>query len=360
LAASGSHWVPARADLDTILSKFDSRQIESIEVIPGPYTTMLGPGFSFTDLQLLSSPRYANGMEWHGTTDADYKVNGNQYFAQQSVLVGAADWGSRFHYATREGDDYRAGGGRDPIPSSYQSQEMLYAFGKDWENQSIEFGGLSLNQNNVIFPGYVFDIDHLVTDGYTIEHQYRDAGVWDDVTTEAWYNRTDFNGNAQNPSKRRYFPLLDAISYTGFTDVDSMSTGYRQGFGVGDLDSDGYRWIVGHDLRFVKQELNEISSGVSFGLPLPFSDRNSPIPRSYTVNPGLFTENNSQIEPYFERALEWTTQTRTSSTERPISTRLDWEYSLPVTATLSAPINTIATSVSSVALPPCKTKSRIR
>ncbi len=34
LAASGSHWVPARADLDTVLSKFDSRQIESVSIIP--------------------------------------------------------------------------------------------------------------------------------------------------------------------------------------------------------------------------------------------------------------------------------------------------------------------------------------
>jgi iron complex outermembrane recepter protein len=289
LAASGSHWVPARTDLDTILSKFDSRQIKSVEIIPGPYSSKYGPGFSFTDVQLLGSPRYANGPEWHGSSDAEYKVNGNQFFGQQTLLAGASDWGARFNYAAREGDDYRAGG-RLAIPSSYQSQEMILALGRDWKEDSIEINVLRLDQTDVVFPGYVFDIDYLVTDGYEATHTSRDRGGLDSIETEAWYNRTRFEGNAQNQRKRPFFPVLGLINYTGVTDVDSMSTGYRQSFNIGDLDSEAFQFTFGHDLRFVKQELNEISSGVTLGLPIPFANRNAPIPRSYIANPGLFTE----------------------------------------------------------------------
>ena len=290
LAASGSHWVPARADLDTILSKFDSRQIESVDIVPGPYSVRYGPGFSFTDVQLVGSPRYADGNQLHGATDAEYRANGNQYFAQQSVLWGGEDRGALFNYAVREGGDYRGGGGI-PIPSSYRSDEMLLSVGRDFENHSLEIGALYLDQSDLVFPGYVFDIDNLTTQGYTFRHSYRGSGLWDTVDTEFWYNETRFDGNAQNPAKRPFFPLLDQVQYVGFTDVDSMSTGYRQGYSIGMFDRDGFQWTVGHDLRFVKQELNEISSGFLLGFPpIPYQNRNSPIPRSFLANPGLFMD----------------------------------------------------------------------
>jgi iron complex outermembrane recepter protein len=287
LAASGSHWIAARADLDTILSKFDSRQVESVEIIPGPFTSLLGPGFDFTDVQLLQSPRFSGGQQWHGATDADYRSNGNQFFGQQSVLTGGEDWGARLNYGYRTGDDYAAGNGLR-IPSSYNSQEMTVALGKDWREQSIEFSLLRLDQDDVEFPGYVFDIDNLVTDGYQVTHQLREAGPFDAIETQSWYNRTFFNGNSQNPAKRVFFPLLDQVNYVGRTDVDALSTGYRQSFVRS--ESDQYRFTIGHDLRYTAQELNEVSSGTFLGLPLPFSDRNSPIPKSFSANPGLFTE----------------------------------------------------------------------
>ena len=295
LAASGSHWVPARADLDTILSKFDSRQISKVDIVPGPFSVLYGPGFAFTDLQLLQSPRYQQGVQSHGTSDLEYKQNGNQFFGQQSVLVGSNDWGARFNYAARTGDDYRAGGGRQTIPSSYNSQEMTLALGRDWKNDSIEINVLRLDQTNVIFPGYVFDLDYLVTDGYEVTHRHRSESVWDEVSTDVWYNRTRFSGNAQNQRKRNFFPLLNLIGYVGFTDVDSMSAGYRQSYGLGNLDEDGFRLTVGHDLRFIKQELNEVSSGTTLGLPIPFTNRNSPIPKSFIANPGLFVDYQEEV-----------------------------------------------------------------
>ncbi len=109
LAAAGSHWIPARADLDTIVSKFDSRQVASAEVISGPYTSLLGPGFAFIDVEFYGSPRYAQGVEAHGSTDLEYRANGAQHFGQQSFLLGSQDWGARFSYANRGGNDYYDG-----------------------------------------------------------------------------------------------------------------------------------------------------------------------------------------------------------------------------------------------------------
>lgn len=289
LAASGSHWVPARADLDTVLSKIDSRQVSDVVIIPGPYSSLYGPGFQFVDFELARSPRFADGYQMQGRSSVDFKSNGGQVFGQQSFLVGDDSWGARGSYAHRKGSDYESGDGNQ-IASSYESREFTLAYGEDLgDGRSIEFTLLRLDQTDVEFPGYVFDIDFLVTDGYTFEYVDANTTLGDRFETELWYNRTRFEGNAQSPAKRAQFPLLDRISYVGTTDVDSMSTGYRQGWTWGGA-KDAYRFTAGHDLRFIKQELNEISSGTSLGFPLPFSDRNSPIPDSFAVNPGLYAE----------------------------------------------------------------------
>lgn len=289
LSASGSHWVPARADLDTVLSKIDSRQVSDVVIIPGPYSSLYGPGFQFVDFELARSPRFSDGYEMHGRSSVDFKSNGGQAFGQQSVLAGDETWGFRGSYAHRGGSDYQSGD-NDQIATSYKSREFSMAYGMDLgDGRSIEFSLLRLDQTDVQLPGYVFDIDYLVTDGYTFDFVDEQSTFGDRSETEFWYNRTRLEGNAQSLSKRAQFPFLDRISYVGSTDVDSMSTGYRQAWTWGE-GSDGYRFTAGHDLRFVKQELNEISSGVSLGLPIPFTNRNSPIPNSFAANPGLFAE----------------------------------------------------------------------
>ncbi len=289
LSASGSHWVPARVDLDTVLSKFDSHQISDVVIIPGPYSSRYGPGFQFIDFKLARSPRYEDGYETHGQSSFDFKSNGGQVFGQQTILAGDSDWGVRASYAQRGGSDYQSGDGTD-ISASYKSREFSLAYGEDLgDGRSIEFSLLRLDQTDVQFPGYVFDIDYLVTDGYSLDYVDENCTLGDRFETELWYNRTRFNGNAQSPSKRQQFPFLDRVGYVGKTDVDSMSTGYRQGWSWGDIQDD-VQITAGHDLRFVKQELNEIASGTTLGVPVPFTNRNSPIPDSFSVNPGLFTE----------------------------------------------------------------------
>ncbi|HBJ33900.1 MAG TPA: TonB-dependent receptor [Planctomycetaceae bacterium] len=302
LAASGSHWVPARVDLDSVLSKIDSRQVGDVLIIPGPYSSMYGPGFQFVDFELARSPRFADGYQMHGQTSSDYKSNGNQIFGQQSLFVGAEDWGMRASYSHRKGGNYEAGNGQS-IPASYESREFTVAYGEDLgDGRSIEFSLLRLDQTDIEFPGYVFDIDYLVTNGYSLTYTDTNATISDSIETNLWYNRTRFAGNAQSPAKREQFPFLNRINYVGTTDVDSMSTGYRQKWSWG-KESDAYRFTVGQDLRFIRQELQELSSGETLGLPIPYTNRNSPIPDSYSVNPGIFTE---YVE---ELGKKWTIRT---------------------------------------------------
>jgi len=294
LAASGSHWIPARIDLDTVLSKIDSRIVEDIIVVKGPYSVLYGPGLHFLDVELLKAPRYAGGFESHGSTSFDYKVNGEQWYGRQALWGGNSDFGYRVGYGHRTGNDYTTGAGAG-VPSSYKSRDVDVALGVDLSpGRSLEFSGIRLDQTDVEFPGYAFDIDYLVTDGYDLQYVMEDCAAFDRLTFAVWYNRTRFTGDAQRPAKRRQFPFLDYMHYVGFTDVDSVSSGFRVVTTWG--EDDGPQWNAGVDLRQIKQELNEIASGqIGFNI---FKDANSPLPKSRSTNPGLFIE---RVLPFNER-----------------------------------------------------------
>jgi outer membrane receptor protein involved in Fe transport len=306
----GSYWIPARQDLDTMVSKLDSSIISDVLVVKGPYSAIYGPGFSFIDTQLLTAPRYADGPEWHGRSSLNYQSNGDQWFGRQTILGGSTDWGMRVGYGHRTGNDYETGDGGE-MPSSYKSRDIDAALGFDLSECSrIEFSYLRLDQTDVEFPGQIFDIDFLVTDAFEVKYVLENQCYFDQLNFDTWYNRTRFEGNAQRAGKREQIPELNCsplaaacfyaparpggeLDFFGLTDVDAMSTGFRLAASWGDVEA--ARLTAGVDLRYVKQRLNETDlSPLIQSAPPPVGpldpETNFPIPDSYSSNPGLFVE----------------------------------------------------------------------
>lgn len=286
LAASGSYWVPARIDLDTALSKIDSRLVEEIIVIPGPYSSLYGPGFQFLDVALQRAPRSLAGPSATGRTAADFKSNGDRWYGRQDAWGGSHNWGFRAGYGHGTGNDFISGNGT-VVPSSYKTRDVYIALGRDWNAyDTTEANYLRLDQTDVELAGQAFDIDVLQTDAVEVEHVMTDLYLADEVTLETWYNRTRFLGSAGRPSKRSQFPFYDFIRFSGTTDVDSLSTGYRSVFRWNGMNDSVL--LGGADFRYIEQELNERTSG-RLGSDI-WTDANSPIPDSYIANPGLFAQ----------------------------------------------------------------------
>ena len=308
ILASGSYYAPARVDLDTMLSKFDSRMIDSITVIKGPYSVRNGPGFKFLDVELVGSPRYDAGYESEATTGIQYLTNGEQWYGRQSVQSGNTDWGVRFDYGHRTGSDYSAGrafgepGGfvSRELPSSYNSRYMNFAYGKDIDDSSsIEISYLRLDQTGIEFPGLIFDINFLVTDGFDFDYDTTDLEISDTFHINGWYNRTRFAGdtlgigkNRQIPALRRHLSPYDGQTGYAITDVDGMSTGYRAEWTWNDSDDSSFS--LGTDLIYLTAELNDIE-------PNLISDDddlyNFPIPDSYSRGVGFFVERKQNLSP---------------------------------------------------------------
>ena len=286
VAASGSYWVPARIDLDTMLSKIDSRLIDAVTVVKGPYAVQYGPGFDFLDFQLARTQRSESGTISGGSSSLNFQSNGEQWYGRQTGYVAGENWGARVGYGIRSGTDYEDGDGI-AIPSSYKSRDLDVALGFDFEGgRNLEVIYLHQDQTDVELPGQAFDIDSLMTNG--VEATWTDRGVgWADrFTVETWYNESRLRGSAQRASKRATFPFLDIIRYDGTTNVNSLSTG-ASAKATWELDTDR-ELTAGTDFRTVRQGLDEISSG-RYGFQF-FNNANSPIPRSMSANPGLFAE----------------------------------------------------------------------
>ena len=196
-------------------------------------------------------------------------------------------------YGHRTGNDYTSGNGT-VIPASFKARDLFVAIGYDLdEDQQLEFNYLRLDETDVELPGQAFDMDFLVTDAFDLQYDIVHAHFCDRATLDAWYNRTYLEGDAQRLGKRRQFPIYDDIDFVGNTDVDSLSTGFRYAM-TWEFDA-SKDLVAGVDYRYVKQELNEISSG-NINFFNFWEDANSPIPRSYSCNPGLFLESTALDE----------------------------------------------------------------
>ncbi len=293
LVASGSYWFAARPDLDTLVSKIDSRLIDDMIVIKGPYAARYGPGFGFIDFQLLATPRYEGGLQTYGRTSTDYKTNGAQWYGRQEVWGGAEDYGFRVGYSNGTGSDYRTGDG-SRLPSSYRSQNFDAAIGYDFdENSSLEFTYLRQEQQGVELPNHVYDIRFLEADGFEVAYEEREAVNFDLLRIETWYNQTRFDGNNLGAGKRAFMPLLDFAEWTGFVEAQNMSTGYSAAMTWGDEGCTNL--TVGTDLRYLRQNIDEFDQTTAIlpsGAPLFAGGllENYPVPDARTENPGLFFE----------------------------------------------------------------------
>jgi outer membrane cobalamin receptor len=286
VAASGSHWVPARIDLNTAVSQIDSHLVGDVSVIKGPYSVLFGPGLHFINVDLIRSPRFENGPQSDASTYFNYKTNGQQIYGRQDAWGGNKDSGWRVGYGYANGNNYVSGNGT-VIPSGYTSQDVDLAYGYDLTDDSfVEVNFLSLIQNSVQYPGQAFDIDVLHTNGLDVKYQIVDQPYFDRFTADAWYNTTSFNGDAQRPGKRQTFPFFDLIDYVGFTFVNSVSSGYTFATTWGDADEP--QFTIGTDFRAINQQLNEFGSAI-IGFNI-FTDANSPIPASRSIDPGVFVQ----------------------------------------------------------------------
>ncbi|MBN2217558.1 MAG: TonB-dependent receptor [Pirellulales bacterium] len=295
--ANGMNEIKTRLDIDSLLSQIDPGIVENITVIDGPYSSLYGPGFAFLNVDLLPVPRYLDGLESHHNTSFLYGTNGQTLYVRENVLAGGKDWGARFSYGLRHGNDYSTGGSDSfRIPSSYEKWDGLFAVSADLSDISrLEFDYIHCEMNNVELPGVVYDLNNSTNNQFNLTYTVQqDPKGPKDLVCQSWFQQTRYHGDALHPSKQEslYYQFFTLPGYDewpvntqgrGFS--DSMGTRFLRTFG----DRDSVQLTVGIDWRRYRQYYREVNLSEEGEIILGGGDVYG-IPRSHMDDFGLLTE----------------------------------------------------------------------
>ncbi len=286
-SADGMTQFRTRMDIDSQFSQINPGNVDSLNVIDGPYSVLYGPGFAFLAATLNRPGRYKNGGEIHGSASFSYDSNGGLLQNRERVWGGDASAGFDVSYGLRVGNDYRTGDGFE-IPASYNQQDIDSAFSFDLTPTSrLDLRYSRMGLRNVELPGITYDIQRQTTDQFNIRYVIQEAPdqperfIW-----QSWVHYTPYRVDATRESKQRtFFPVLigtsrdELIGGTMFGDGFARSFGSRMLFTMGTLDT--FQWTVGADWRRFQQNYTEIDinnvgevgwGGNLFGVPKSSQD----------------------------------------------------------------------------------------
>ena len=301
----GANFVPARLDFDSILSNIDPGVINNLIVIPGPYGVKYGPGLSFIDIVATPTLRY-NSPEFHSKTNVLAQSNGQQLYGREMFYGGGPDYGFRFSVGQKVGNDYRSGDDTS-IPASYNVRDIDLAVGFDLNDcTTLEIEYLTQDMLNTEFSGLIFDADFRKTEALFAKLTIDDPGSasW---LVEAWFNRTDYQGDNLNTSKQSFYRNdqffngsvppnpFPHVSFTGFTTARATTAGFRLAPTWGEIG--GLQVTAGIDFHYVAQQLDEFDLFENKALQNSLTGYdNYPIPPAQSYDPGVYFEMKAPID----------------------------------------------------------------
>ena len=139
------------------------------------------------------------------------------------------------------------------------------------DHQSIELKVIRTRLENAEFPGLYFDVKQSDSESYFFRYKFKDAGVFDALTLDTWYNGTAGNGDTLGARKQTFVTSLLAQSFNldsqrnrinnasfrdeSTTNFAERSIGYRF---TAQYGKEGEAQLfMGTDLNAFSQSLNE-------------------------------------------------------------------------------------------------------
>ena len=309
----GGYTMPAREDLDGLLSKIDPFLIGNVQVISGPYGLRHGSGFAFVNVDTIPTPRY-ECPENHLRLGTHVRTNGGQTYNTATLYGGGRRTGYYINTGYRKGSDFRAGNGL-AIPSSYEAFNLMGAVGTDLDDDTRMITRFThVNEGETEYAGQFFDIDDLKYYGinHSIIHRNRESGFG--YRVDGWFNGSVFDGDTRNAGKRRSdFAVLQRVdsalsdgvftpgpdSGDGFTgDVEGRLIAYGFRAGVTQEFGEGTSVGAGADFRYLRQRIRERYDLSDFGM----NDINANLPTGELFDPGIYSEGSWAITPFWRLA----------------------------------------------------------
>jgi outer membrane receptor protein involved in Fe transport len=319
-AASGINQLKTRIDIDALFSQIDPGLVSNITVVNGPYSSLYGPGFAFMIADMLETPRYACGTEFHASALFDHGTNGQPIVNRETIMAGGEDWGVIFSYGLRLGNDYSPGGDSVDfrVPSSYANWNAYLAAGVDLtRNSRLEMSYLRNETNGQELAGVIYDINNSNRDQYNLRYIIQESPDSPQrALLQYWNTRDDYSGDSTRSAKQNtFYDRFITANFSGF--VNQPNLNLANSFVNGNLSTQGVRALMTlgeaeyiqttfgtdfrrHDMSYVERHVDgdgnlaNVPFGVSpFGIPSSsqeyfglFNDWSIPVSEDLTVSAG--------------------------------------------------------------------------
>ena len=264
----GSRMFPAGpARMDSPLSHYDPSDIQSIEVVKGPYALMWGPGnLSAVRVTTRNVPNNPNFGLFHGDISGGYSTNIQSPEASVSLFGRKKKFGYRLQGNWREGNNYTSGDGTE-IPAGFHSRglrgKVSYQLKK---NTSLSVDGGWQKQNDIDYPGRLLNAHYFHT--YDLAAHYREnrpGKLLSKVAVDAYFNRIDHQMNNDgkptalaDTNRMPPFPLLVVLT------AQSRVFGGNARFTF--TPSTDWTWVVGGNFysnyRYAERNVSRRDNGM--------------------------------------------------------------------------------------------------
>lgn len=314
--ANGMNQVKTRLDIDSLFSQVDPQLVESIAVIPGPYSVEYGPGFAFFDAQLIA-PQRADEPTFSSHSTFGFNTNGRQLMWRETAGFADRHSGAIVSFGQRMGNDYQPGAHSTDfrVPASYHVQDVYTAISNDvGEFGRFDASYLHQSLQDTELPGVAYDINQQNADQFNLRFTQRDQFTnAERLQLQFWWNQAAYNGDASRPSKQITF--VERLLGEPFPDMAGGGTltghGMSDNWGTRAIASwgDNETWQVrtGADWRRIRQFYRERDFQAS-GAP-EFDDDVFGIPDSAADDFGLFVNGNLVVNERWSVAagqrLDW-------------------------------------------------------
>ena len=205
--ADGMNQMKTRLDIDSLFSQIDPNLVDTVTLIPGPYSVEHGPGFSFFDAKLIA-PQRANELTLGSQSHFGFTTNGEQLVWRETASLASEHSGAIFSVGQRSGNDYRPGKqSRDfKVPASYHVQDVFLALSNDVsENSRLDVSYLRQELRDTELPGVAYDINEQHADQFNVRWSVRDADNVDRLQAQFWWNQATFGSDTSREAKQRTF-----------------------------------------------------------------------------------------------------------------------------------------------------------
>ncbi len=283
--ANGMNQGKTRLDVDALFSQIDPELVESIAVIPGPYTVEYGPGYAFFDAQLIA-PQRTDEPTFNSKSNFGFNTNGRQLMWRETAGFSDRHSGAIVSFGQRMGNDYRPGAHSADfnVPASYHVQDVYAAISNDvGELGRLDASFLHQSLQDTELPGVTYDINEQNADQFNLRWTQRDRySDVDRLQMQFWWNQATYNGDASRSSKQRTF--VDRLLGDPYPDMKGggnvIANGLSDNWGTRAITTwgDSETWVLraGADWRRIRQFYRELDFkadgspeffGDSFGIP---------------------------------------------------------------------------------------------